>query len=100
MREPFAGTTPTADEAQAALRCYIGYYGSLGVYPGEVSHNVLAGVAVTGGTILRRYATITGDQLVVRPQSGAARASTDAPPRTAPEVLLQRLSGADDMLPR
>jgi hypothetical protein len=100
VREPFAGATPTADEAQAALRGYIGYYGSLGVYPGEVSHNILAGVAVTGGTILRRYATITGDQLVVRLQSGAARASTDAPPRTATEVLLQRLSGAEDMLPR
>jgi hypothetical protein len=100
VREPFASETPTADEAQAALRGYIGYYGSLGVYPGEVSHNILGGVAVTGGTILRRYATITGDQLVVRLQSGAARASTDAPPRTATEVLLQRLSGADEMLPR
>jgi hypothetical protein len=100
VREPFAGETPTADEAQAALRGYIGYYGSLGVYPGEVSHNILAGVAVTGGTILRRHATITGDRLVVRLQSGTARASTDAPPRTATEVLLERLSGAEDMLPR
>lgn len=100
VREPFAGETPTASEAQAALRGYIGYYGSLGVYPGEVSHNILAGVAVTGGTILRRYAAITGDRLVVRLQGGAARASTDAPPRTVTEVLLQRLSGAEDMLPR
>jgi hypothetical protein len=100
MREPFAGTTPTLDEAQAALRGYIGYFGGLGFYPGEVSHNVLAGVAVTGGAILRRYAEVTGDKLVVRIEGGAARASNDPAPRTATEVMLTRLSGADDMLPR
>jgi hypothetical protein len=99
VREPFAGDTPTADEAQAALRGYIGYFGSLGVYPGEVSHNVLAGVAPTGGAILRRYAEVNGDKLVVRIQGGLARASPDAAPRTSTEVLLERLSGADDMLP-
>ena len=98
-REPFAGDTPTADEAQAALRGYIGYFGGLGVYPGEVSHNVLAGVAVTGGAILRRYAEVTGDKLVVRIQGGAARTSDDDTPRLATEVLLERLSDADEMLP-
>src|SRR5690606_24504830 len=34
-RTPFAGDMPTAEEASAALRGYIGYYGSLSVYPGE-----------------------------------------------------------------
>jgi hypothetical protein len=99
VREPFADT-PTVEEAQAALRGYIGYWGSLGVYPGEVSHNVLGGVAPTSGAILRRYAAVTGDKLVVRIQGGAARAADDPGPRTATEVLLERLSGADDMLPR
>jgi peptidoglycan/xylan/chitin deacetylase (PgdA/CDA1 family) len=100
VREPFAGETPTAEEAQAALRGYIGYFGSLGVYPGEVSHDILAGVAPTSGTILRRYAAIKGNELVVRLQSGAARTSDDGPPRAATEVVLERLSDAEDMLPR
>ena len=99
VREPFAKETVTAEEAQAALRGYIGYFGSLGVYPGEVSHNILAGVSPTSGAILRRYAKITGDELVVRLQS-VAQASTGEPPRTATEVVLKRLSGAEDMLPR
>jgi hypothetical protein len=99
-RKPFAGDVPTADEAQAAVRGYIGYFGSLGVYPGEVSHDILAGVSPTGGAILRRYAKITGDQLVVRLQSGAARTSESDQPRTATEVVLKRLSGANEMLPR
>jgi len=100
VREPFAGDTPTADEAQAALRGYIGYFGSLGFYPGEVSHNILAGVAPTSGAILRRYAEVTGDKLVVRIQGGAARTADDNTPRLATEVMLERLSDADDMLPR
>jgi hypothetical protein len=101
VREAFAGPVPSAEEAQAALRGYIGYFGSLGVYPGEVSHNILSGISPTTGSILRRYATITGDELIVRLQSGAARtAEDDAPRGSATEVVLHRLSGADDMLPR
>ena len=100
-REQFAGPVPTADEAQAAMRGYIGYFGSLGVYPGEVSHNILSGISPTTGSILRRYAEITGDELIVRLQGGAARtAEDDEPRRTATEVVLHRLSGAEDMLPR
>jgi hypothetical protein len=68
------------------------------VYPGEVSHNILTGVPNMGGAILRRHADITGDDLVVRIQ-GTVRTSNE-PPRLATEVMLKRLSGADDMLPR
>lgn len=101
VREPFAGPVPTAEEAQAALRGYIGYFGSLGVYPGEVSHNILSGISPTTGSILRRYAAITGDELIVRLQSGAARTAEDGAARgSATEVVLHRLSGAEDMLPR
>jgi hypothetical protein len=99
-RVPFAGDTPTADEAQAALRGYIGYWGSLGFYPGEVAHNVLSGVAPGSGAILRRYAEVRGDKLVVRIQGTAALTAEGTGPRTATEVFLDRLSGADDMLPR
>jgi hypothetical protein len=97
-RTPFAGAAATDEEAQAAMRGYIGYFGGLGVYPGEVSHNILTGVPSMGGAILRRYAEVSGDDLVVRIQ-GTVRTSNE-PPRVATEVLLRRLSGADDMLPR
>ncbi len=65
-RKPFAAETPTADEARAALQGYIGYYGALTVYPGEVFHNILAGVSPGAGSILRRYAEIKGNELTVR----------------------------------
>jgi hypothetical protein len=102
VREPFAELEPTAEEAQEALRGYIGYFGSLGVYPGEVSHNILSGISPSTGSILRRAATINGDELVVRLQRGIARPADDAETRddTATEVVLHRLSGAEDMLPR
>jgi hypothetical protein len=89
----FAGETPTEEEAQAA-RNYLGYYGALGVYPGEVFHNVLGGVSPSAGAILRRFAEITGDELVVT-LTGSNPQSTNAT-----IVRLRRLSGADDMLPR
>jgi hypothetical protein len=99
-REAFTGDPVTADEAQAALRGYIGYFGSLGVYPGEVSHNVLSGISPATGSILRRYAEIRGDELIVTLQAGTPQAADDDRPRTATEVVLKRLSGAEDMLPR
>ena len=98
-RETFSGDTPTAAEAQAGLRGYIGYFGTLGVYPGEVTHNILSGVSPTTGSILRRYADINGDELVVRLQATGAQPQDDRP-RNVTTVTLRRLSGADDMLPR
>jgi hypothetical protein len=92
-RTPFAGETPTEEEAQAA-RNYLGYYGALGVYPGEVFHNILGGVSPTAGAVLRRFARVTGDELVVTLPSGNPQSTT------ATIVRLRRLSGADDMLPR
>ena len=92
-RSPFAGETPTEEEAQAA-RNYLGYYGALGVYPGEVFHNVLGGVSPSAGSILRRFAKISGDELVVTIPSGNPQSTL------ATTVHLRRLSGADDMLPR
>ncbi len=96
-RVPFAGDTPTPEEAEEAFRGYLGYYGALALYPGEVSHNVLAGVQPSAGAILRRYADITGDELVVTIR-GAAQAPDDRP-QFATAVHLRRLSGVEDMLP-
>ena len=98
-RSPFAGETPTEEEAQGALRGYIGYFGALSVYPGEVAHNVLGGVAPGPGAILRRGASIDGDELVVTLQNTASLITGD-PARQLTTVQLRRLSDAGDMLPR
>jgi hypothetical protein len=94
-RRPFAADTPTPDEARAALQGYIGYYGVLTVYPGQVFHNILAGVSPIGGTILRRSAVITGDELTV--QLPPARNQQGQEAQTI--VTLKRLSGENEMMP-
>jgi len=93
-RKPFAADSPSPEEAQAALRGYIGYYGALTVYPGQVFHNILAGVSPVGGSILRRSAVISGDELTV--QLPATRNQQGQENQTI--VVLKRLSGAADML--
>jgi len=93
-RKPFASETPTADEARAALQGYLGYYGALTVYPGEVFHNILGGVNPAAGTILRRFAEIKGDELTVR----LTPAGNQQGQQTATIVILRRLSGEADML--
>lgn len=98
-RTPFGGDAPTAEEAQAALRGYIGYFGALSVYPGEVAHNILGGAAPGAGAILRRAAAIAGNELVVTLQNTGALI-TGEPASQLTTVHLRRLSDADDMLPR
>jgi Lipocalin-like domain len=95
-RKPFSGETPTPEEAQAALRGYIGYYGALTVYPGQVFHNILAGVSPISGSILRRSAVISGDELTVQLPATRNQQGEDA--QTI--VILKRLSGEAEMLPR
>lgn len=93
-RKPFAADDPTPEEAKAAIQGYIGYYGALTVYPGQVFHNILAGVSPIGGTILRRSAVIKGDELTV--QLPATRNQQGEEAQTV--VILKRLSGAAEML--
>jgi hypothetical protein len=95
-RKPFAADAPTPEEAQAALRGYIGYYGALTVYPGQVFHNILAGVSPVGGSILRRSAVISGDELTV--QLPATRNQQGQENQTI--VILKRLSGEAEMMPK
>jgi hypothetical protein len=94
-RKPFATDTPTPEEARAALQGYIGYYGALTVYPGQVFHNILAGVSPVGGSILRRSAVISGDELTVQLPPGRNQQGQEA--QTI--VILKRLSGVDEMIP-
>ena len=92
-RKPFASETPTPEEARAALQGYIGYYGALGVYSGEVFHNILAGLSPVQGSVLRRFADINGDELTVRLQNRNPQGQD-----TATIVVLKRLSGIDEMM--
>jgi hypothetical protein len=94
-RKPFAAETPTPEEARAALQGYIGYYGALTVYPGEVFHNILAGTNPLQGSILRRFADLNGDELTVRLQNRNPQGQD-----TATIVILKRLSGETDMIAR
>jgi len=98
-RAPFAAGVPSAEEAQAAFRSYIGYYGALTLYPGEVAHNVLSGTQPSAGSILRRFADISGDEAVLTIPS-VARASDDDSDRFATTVHMRRLSGIEEMTPR
>jgi hypothetical protein len=95
-RKPFAAETPTAEEALAALRGYIGYYGALTVYPGQVFHNILAGVSPVAGSILRRSAVIAGDELTVQ----LPRTRNQQGEEAQTVVTLKRLSGEAEMMPR
>ena len=92
-RKPFAAETPTPEEARAALQGYIGYFGALTVYPGEVFHNILAGTNPLQGSILRRFADINGDELTVRLQNRNPQGQD-----TATIVVLKRLSGEAEMI--
>jgi len=94
-RTPLAGDTPTVDEARAAFMGYVGYFGALTVYPGQVFHNVLAGISPAPGTILRRFADISGSEIVVR----FPPATNQQGQQTTTLVTLRRLSGEAEMLP-
>jgi len=96
-RARFAAELPTADEAQAAFSGYIGYFGALGVYPGEVAHNVMAGTQPSAGAILRRFAEVKGDEAVLTIPSG--RPAADGA-QFVTTVNMRRLSGMDELLPR
>ena len=95
-RKPFASETPTSEEARAALTGYVGYYGALTVYPGQVFHNVLAGVSPASGTILRRFVDIAGSEVTVRFPPNTNQQGQ----QTTTLVTLRRLSGEKEMLPR
>lgn len=94
-RQKFAAADPTDAEARAAMRGYIGYFGALGVYPGMVFHQILAGISPSAGNTLKRSFELSGSELTIRftPLAGSQG-------EQATLVRLRRLSGEQDMLPR
>jgi len=98
-RTPFASGEPTDAEAREAGG-YLGYYASLGLYPGGryqglIFHNILGGSFTTGST-LRRFFDLRGDEVHLTFPPNQGRQGV----RSQTYVRLRRLSGADDMLGR
>jgi len=93
---PFKGDVPTSEEAQAAVQGYIGYYGSLTVYPGQVFHNLMSAMSNVPGTILRRSAELSkdGNELTV----AFAPARDQQGRMVVTSVVLRRISGEAEML--
>jgi len=93
-RQKFAGAEPTAEEAGAALRGYVGYFGALGVYPGMVFHQILAGISPAQGTTLKRFYELNGTELTIRFPVTRNQQGQE----TTTLVKLKRLSGEKEML--
>jgi hypothetical protein len=100
-RQPFAADVPTDAEARAAIQGYVGYFGSLTVYPDQVFHHIMANVGIAAGNVssgntLKRGFEMKGDEVTIkfpitRNQQGQETTTT---------VTLKRLSGDAAMLPR
>jgi Lipocalin-like domain len=93
---PFKGDVPTPEEARAAVQGYIGYYGSLTVYPGQVFHNLMSAMSNVPGTILRRFAEFSKDGNELEVKFAPVRDQQGRMVVTS--VTLRRISGEAEML--
>jgi hypothetical protein len=94
-RPKFAAALPTDDEAQAAIRGFVSYYGAYTLYPGLVFHHRLIILGNGQSDSLRRFYEIKGDDLTLRfPPGGASPLGPDG--RT--NVILKRISGEKEMM--
>jgi len=94
-RARFAAAQPTDEEAQAAIRGFVSYFGAYTMTPGTVFHHRQIILGTAPGDTLKRFYTITGDTVTLRFPPG--RNPQGEQVRT--EVTLRRVSGADDMIP-
>ena len=98
-RTGFASAEPTDAEARQQGN-YLGYYASLGVYPGGrhqglIFHNILGG-GLTIGSTLRRFFDLRGEDVDLTFPAGTNRQGI----RSQTYVKLHRLSSFDDMIGR
>jgi hypothetical protein len=98
-RTGFAAAEPTDAEARQQGN-YLGYYASLGVYPGGrhqglIFHNILGG-GLTIGSTLRRFFDLRGEDVDLTFPAGTNRQGI----RSQTYVKLHRLSNFDDMVER
>jgi hypothetical protein len=95
-RAKFVAAMPTDDEAQAAIRGFVSYYGAYTLYPGLVFHHRLMILGNGAADSLRRFYEIRGDELTLKfPPGGASPLG----PEGRTNVLLKRISGAAEMMP-
>jgi hypothetical protein len=96
--KPFAAAEPTDAEAREALRGFVGYFGALTVYPGQVFHHVLGGISPQGPATLKRFFDLapSGDEVNLR----FPVATNQQGQQTTTLVTMKRLSGERDMLPK
>ena len=92
-RKPFTADPPPDAEAREAMRGYVGYFGALGVYPGQVFHQILGGT-VSAGTTLKRFFDLAPGGDTVNLRFPVARNAQGQ--ETTTLVTLKRLSGASD----
>lgn len=92
-RQPFAADVPTDAEARAALQGYVGYFGALTVYPGQVFHNVLAGISPVPGSILKRFYELNGEEVNIK----FPVQTNQQGQQTTTYVTLKRLSGVEQL---
>ena len=95
----FAAAEPTEAEAKQQGN-YLGYYASLGVYPGGrhqglIFHNILGG-GLTIGSTLRRFFDVRGEDVDLTFPAGTNRQGI----RSQTYVKLHRLSTFEDMVER
>jgi hypothetical protein len=98
-RTGFASAEPTDAEARQQGN-YLGYYASLGVYPGGrhqglIFHNILGG-GLTAGSTLRRFFDLRDEDVDLTFPAGTNRQGI----RSQTYVKLHRLSNFDDMIGR
>ena len=94
-RKPFSADPPPDVEAREAMRGYVGYFGALGVYPGQVFHQILGGT-VSAGTTLKRFFDLAPAADTVNLRFPATRNAQGQEQTTL--VTMKRLSGASDFL--
>ena len=93
-RQKLAGAEPTEAEARTAFMGYVGYFGALGVYPGMVFHQILAGAGSLSGSTLKRFYELKGTDLNIRFPPGTNQQGQ----QSTTFVNLRRLSGEKEML--
>jgi hypothetical protein len=98
-RGKLANDQPSEDEARAALNGYLGYFGALTVYPGQVFHHPLANIGlIANGNTIKRFYELSSDNATATITFPAT--TTGQGQQTTTSVTLKRLSGIDELLPR
>jgi hypothetical protein len=94
-RQRFASTLPTDEEAAAAIRGFVSYYGAYTLSPGVVFHHRLIILGTAPADTLKRFYTIANDTLTLTFPPGRNPQGDEI----LTEVTLKRISGEKEMLP-